>query len=267
MLLGLGASWLLARRARAALTEQTSAIGRRLGAFGELGGSTTELTLNGQRFAFSARTFELPHTELVERFVTACDDHTKPLAEALAEGLPRVRAEAPPLLRSLLAPHAFADDGTASAVCLVGLANEGVRGLAARARAFVHTRDLGALGQLRFAFVRSLAPRRAQLLLVTADRGLALDALLPRGDTDVPGGDVLPVRPDGGVRTLSAEVHGTPHGISVYRVADGPRAALRRYDGRLTALGCSRVVALTQARRRGRARSGVRPCGVDPMPT
>ena len=143
----------VSRQVSAALGEGSTEIGRQLDTFRGLGGPATAISWNGQTLALSAVVLPGSPETVLERFVGLCRASNQGVAEALASGMGGSAGTASLVQRALVLRDLH-EDGTGSAVCFAGLGAGGLAGLVQRARQFSDTRDLSALGKLRYAFVR-----------------------------------------------------------------------------------------------------------------
>jgi hypothetical protein len=100
------------------------------------------------------------------------------------------------------------------------------------AQAFVSTKDLGALGKLRYAYVKKSSDgKQNRVLTVWTEDSFNFDKLVP-ADGSEPGGADAPgiPRPPESTRMMSASIEGTPFGVYIYRTKGTPEAAAGFYD-------------------------------------
>jgi hypothetical protein len=120
---------------------------------------------------------------------------------------------------------------------------------------FARTHDLGALGALRYVYVRR-ARTGAGSTLVTAwtDDKFDLGAMLPDEASEPAGTDSPSApRPPGDThRLLSARIEGTPYGVRVYQSSASSADVYGAYDRAMGASGWKRLTAF-----------GVAPAGPD----
>lgn len=248
----LGSGLVAARQVSAELSERSMALGRRLDGFQQLSGRVTQLSWNGQALSVSTRVVEAPRERVLAHFISLCNAGTAGLTSELAESIGRGEGAASIIERALVMRDLF-DDGTGSAVCLAGLGAGGLSGLTARARRFVASWDLSALGQLRYAYLRTLGAARTQVILVSADGALRLDKLVPLDGREVEGADVVAgVKPAQATRMIAAQAHGTPHAFTAYRSRLSAEAALADYGRQLTARSYVRTHAPAEAAEQAR---------------
>jgi hypothetical protein len=100
------------------------------------------------------------------------------------------------------------------------------------AQAFVQTKDLGALGKLRYAYVkRSSNGKGHRVLTVWTEDSFNFDKLVPADGSEPGGSDPQGIpRPPEATRLLSANIESTPFGVYVYRAKQTPEAVGQFYD-------------------------------------
>lgn len=92
---------------------------------------------------------------------------------------------------------------------------------------FSKTRDLGALGVLRYTFAKTVPSGRTQIFSLSTGESFHADALAGAERGEDPQG-VPP--PPGGKRLLSARVEGTPYGVYVYSTSKSVSELSAHYD-------------------------------------
>jgi hypothetical protein len=102
---------------------------------------------------------------------------------------------------------------------------------------FVTTGDLGAFGELRYAYA-SKRGEKTLVLTVWTDSSFNLGSMTSDADHDSPGEDFpeLP-RPPNSVRVMSAHADGAPYGVNIYRTTDAPTQTLERFDHEMKEMG------------------------------
>lgn len=236
-LLGAVAALVVASRVSAELSEKSLQLGAKLDQFAALSGTVTRLTWNGQTFSVSTRLIEEPIERVLGGFVVLCSQGTPRLATELASELGPSTGIAAGMFQRLLVLRDRPSDERGTGVCLAGLGDGGLAGLAARAQAFATSWDVSDLGQLRYTFLRKTA-RGTHVILVSADGPLVLTELIPMDGRDVAGPDVVPgVRPRSSTRIIAAAAHGTPHLLNAYHVNASAQVALADYGAQLESAG------------------------------
>ena len=108
----------------------------------------------------------------------------------------------------------------------------GVTDLTRRLQEFARTKNLAALGKLRYALARRNGPRTSVLVFWTDGDARLLEMFPKSGDapgTDLPG---VP-RPEQSVRLLSAAERGSPYSITAYRSTHQSPAAMTDWYQRM----------------------------------
>src|SRR5688572_31737831 len=78
------ATWFVARRVAAELSERSRDFGGKLEQFAALRGKETRLDFNGQAFSVSTRVLDEPVERVLERIEELCSDGTSVLAQEMA---------------------------------------------------------------------------------------------------------------------------------------------------------------------------------------
>jgi hypothetical protein len=103
---------------------------------------------------------------------------------------------------------------------------------------FMSTGDLGAFGELRFAYASKAPSGNTLVLTVWTDSAFNLRDMISSDGQDCPGEDFAEVpRLPGATRVMSASAAGMPYGINVYKTADAPSRALEFFDREMKAAG------------------------------
>lgn len=237
-ILGSMAMLTLASRVSAGLSEQTLQLGKQLNKFAALSGSVTQLDWNGQRFSVSTRVLHEPVERVLGRFVVLCSRGTAQLAAELTAQLGPSDVLTAGMFQRLLVLRDRPTDQTGTGVCLAGLGEAGLDGLAERVKAFAKSWDISDLGQLRYAFIRKAGPETTHVLLVSSEGPLRLPELVPLDGRDVAGPEVVSgIRPQHSTRILAAAASGSSHVLNAYHVAADARSALADYGAQLEDVG------------------------------
>lgn len=238
MLLLLG-GLLFAQRVSAELREHGLELGRELDGFEGLSGDRTEVELNGQSMTISALVLEQPVEQVLEQFISICNRELGNVPDTLSRSLHR--GNAAPLLERLLVMRDLHDDGTGIGVCLAGLGKDGLAELFERTQRFVRTHDVGELGKLRYAHMRSVGANQTRVILVRADDSMNLDELVPAEGDDAPGEDLMDARPPDSTRVLSASTRGLPYRVNGYHSALPAMQAFTEFARSIEGRGFKRV--------------------------
>ncbi len=238
-----------ARRAQAEVGHEALAFGRELGTLTEDGAGGT-VRLNGERFHVAERAVAGSVSETLDTYERACRERPGAVAE-LFEALP---AHGSVHGQGYTLPEAFShgvvrhgSEREGVVVCLLG-DPKSRRGLAAALGAFAASQDLGALGELRYAYARRVegaGSAGTRLTLAWTDASFDLKKLTSGGEAT--GDDGRAPRPSGARRLLVAEVVGAPHVTRMYECDSPPTAVAAHYDGALMGAGFQRLTPTSQA--------------------
>lgn len=98
-------------------------------------------------------------------------------------------------------------------------------------KSFAETGELGALGNLRYVYVKESAKGKTIVLTAWTDDRFNLSDLVPDEGKEAKGSDFGEVpRPPTSNRLLSAQIEGTPFGVNVYRSKQSPSNVVGFYD-------------------------------------
>lgn len=103
---------------------------------------------------------------------------------------------------------------------------------------FTETGELGALGQLRYVYVKRTPSGKAHVLTAWTMDKFSIKEIMPEEGKDVPGSDFseVPRLPDS-QRVLATQVEGTPFGVNVYRTTMGQDQVVKFYDEQMIKRG------------------------------
>jgi hypothetical protein len=226
----------LLQRAAAGLGDQALRLGPELASWAGRFGPVTTLELNGHTMHVGSVTSEQTVAQVLTRFRALCTRESGGLAEELS-------ARARPLIQddaqlALGITREALGDGVGASGCFARGKRGGSLDLLRRIREFAASRDLSALGQLRYVYVRKTDSGGSHAVLVWNDGPLLVQRMFPALG-DAAGGDLPGVpRPGGSRRLISAQVRGKPYGLLTYELAErDPLVALERYHAQLTAAG------------------------------
>lgn len=122
------------------------------------------------------------------------------------------------------------------------------------------TGELGALGELRYAFAKRGDSGQTLILTAWTDSKFNIESLLGNGGvSDAPGEDFAEVpRYPRSVRMVSAHAEGTPYGINVYKTPDSPTKVVAFYDEEMHKRGWTAYdPQLKETEARGYLKNGV----------
>lgn len=238
VVLGVSVWWEI-RVVSAKVTERSLEMGRELSKMKDVLAGSSTLRLNGQRVSLTSVTLEESVASVLDRFTAQCARDSGGVTEEL-----RAAAEAgerlPPFVEKeglgILRAQKSEDEGTAA--CFARPGEGGLRDLVSRLVTMAETGDLGALGQLRYVFVRRRpgAPQ-THVVSVSSLGKLSLAEMIPN-DGDAPGRDLIEgARPAHGRRVLSAELEGRGYAAIVYETMEAPDVALAGFEAPMRAHG------------------------------
>jgi hypothetical protein len=105
-------------------------------------------------------------------------------------------------------------------------------------KTFAETGELGALGNLRYVYVKKSDRGKTVVLTAWTDDKFNLADLVPPEGSESPGTDFPEVpRPPTSMRLMSVQVEGTPFGVNVYRSKQGPANVVSYYDAEMAKRG------------------------------
>jgi hypothetical protein len=244
LLLGLG---LTVHTARGQMEEKALRLGGDLAQFSDLLHGTHRVRLNGETIYLASTVAEEDKHTLLDRFDEHCRQHSGGLAEEFAR-LPqaeqqRLAAKAPFSWKSRFGSIRRENDEAGMVVCFAQREGDGLSSAIARLQAVVETGDLGAFGNLRYAFVRRTKAGQSHVLLTFTEGSFNLNRVLGRGQE--PGGDDPPgaPRPPGGRRVLSVSADGAPYGVQSFHTDLSPQAVAAFYREVMPQLGWQKALA------------------------
>jgi hypothetical protein len=236
----------LSSRANAKLREQSLTLSQQLMPLADLLQDATALRLNGEIVNFSMTVVEQTSVkQVLDRVQAQCEKAPGPLAQqslALIRGLPEAipgAAAAAELLSKLVVTREESETQGA-VLCFTGDGSDAQPDFAEQLE---RTRDLGALGNLRYVMAgQGRAEQHEQhltrVISLWTEGQLRLDRLEPPPTGDAPGSDSLLIpRPPGAVRTFSAEAVGAPYSVRIYETDAKANEVLAFYDRQMSSFG------------------------------
>ena len=104
--------------------------------------------------------------------------------------------------------------------------------------AFMATGELGAFGELRYAYASKGPSGKTLVLTAWTDSKFNLRDMVPEDGEDAPGEDFAEIpRVPSSVRIMSAKAADMPYGVNVYRTTDSPTKTLEYFDGEMKKAG------------------------------
>lgn len=235
---------ILAARANAKLGEQSLSLSRELLPIADLLQDATALRLNGEVINFSMTVVENTDVrQVLDRVQAQCEKSPGPLAQqslALLKTLPKSLPGSTALseVMSKLVVTRQESDNQGAVLCFTG---DGSPADPAFAENFARTRDLGALGKLRYVMAgQGSAAQQEQhttrVISLWTEGQFRLESLAPPDSGDAPGTDsAFMPRPPHSARVFSAEAVGAPYAVRIYETGAAASEVLSFYDARMTA--------------------------------
>jgi hypothetical protein len=233
--------------ARGHIEEKAFRLGGDLGKFADLLQGTHRVRLNGETIYLASAVTEEKMHALLDRFDEHCQSHSGGLAEEFAR-LPeaeqkRLAEKAPFSWKSRFGVVRRENDEAGMVACFAQRQGDGLRTTIARLHEVLETGDLGAFGDLRYAFVRRTETGKSHVLMTFTEGAFDLNRVLGRGQEaggeDPPGAP----RPPGGRRVLSVSADGAPYGVQSFHTDLSAEAVTIFYREVMPRLGWEKAIA------------------------
>lgn len=234
--LALGAFQL--RSAHAEVKNRTVELGRQMLQLAQASQhDVNKLSMNGQPMWVGSSLSTDSVGDVLDRYEADCAKNAAQPPESwreLATKTAEQKAEKPGMASGIMR-GGDRDEGTV--VCFTK--GEGSKPTVKEAlKTFAETGELGALGNLRYVYVKKSDRGNTIVLTAWTDDKFNLADLVPPEGTEAPGSDFPEIpRPPTSMRLLSAQVEGTPFGMNVYRSKQGPANVVSFYDGEMAKRG------------------------------
>jgi hypothetical protein len=216
------------RHARGEFQSRTLEFGKQMSELAQSAhNELTTIVFNGQRVHVGSATTQSTPREVLDRYEEYCK--TNAASPSMTPNEPQDEGLQKAGFRRIDAPDG--DSEGAVVVCFVKGPNS--KGDARAAfDAFAESGDLGAFGELRYAYVKKGAHGKTLVLTAWTEGTFNLLKIAPPAPgADVPGEDLAEVpRVAGSVRMLSARAEGTAYAANVYRTGDSPEKVFAFYD-------------------------------------
>lgn len=103
---------------------------------------------------------------------------------------------------------------------------------------FMATGELGAFGELRYAYASKAPSGKTLVLTAWTDSKFNLRDMVPEDGEDAPGEDFAEIpRVPSSIRIMSAKAADMPYGVNVYRTTNSPTKTLEYFDGEMKKAG------------------------------
>jgi hypothetical protein len=238
--LGVACAALSVRAARAEVADQSLAFGRQLSAL-----TNTEvvdaqrITMNGQSMFVGSTLGKDSVPTTLDRFEEYCRRNSAQTPEEwkkLADKSPEASAEGNSFFKTGLMRSGSENEGTV--LCFVR-SSESKTTVGEAFSTFSDTGELGAIGQLRYAYAKKTKKGNTHVLTGWTTDKFNLKDMLPADDgKDVPGQDFAEIpRLKDAQRILATRVEGTPFGVNAYKTDAPPTEVAKFYDESLIKQG------------------------------
>jgi hypothetical protein len=219
------------RHARAEFNDRTLELGRQMAFLSKASRhEQTNINFNGQKIRIGNDITDASPQEVLSRYEDYCNGNSSAfLKEGDAKDGPK---DAPGAEKSGFIRVKGSDaDGDGAVICFVrGTESKPTRKEAFQA--FVDSGNLGAIGELRYAYVRKADSGKSVVLTAWTDSNFNILRIAPKtNDSDVEGQDFPEVpRPENAIRVISASAEGTPYAANVYRTTQPVEKVIGFYD-------------------------------------
>ncbi len=250
------------RHARAEYQDQTLAFGKQMLDLAKASNhEVTKIIFNGQAMHIgSSVTLDSPE-QVLERYEEYCKanrgqtgDVFSDLEKDFEKASPKQQEEAAAKLASVAAKVAPVADDTPAIAKAGFVRSEGregdgavacfVKGTKTKAttsealESFMATGELGAFGELRYAYASKARSGKTLVLTAWTDSQFNVGDLVPEEGADAPGEDFAEIpRVPGSTRVMSAKAADMPYGVNVYRTKNSPAKTLEYFDGEMKKAG------------------------------
>ncbi|MGH7284321.1 MAG: hypothetical protein ACRELY_22570 [Polyangiaceae bacterium] len=215
--------------AKADVAEEQVTLGRDLLPLADLlqGGRT--VLVNGERAHVATVTSDESLETVIDRFAQNCSDNASPLSDAWKMVPGENRNEAHDAIAAVaITRELHENEGTV--MCMVRGKNSRDSFIAS-VQEFAKTGDLGAIGQMRYAYAKRGADGKTFVMTAWTDDTFSVRALTPKNGEDAPGSDSDDVpRPANAQRLLTTGIEEMPFVARAYKTTDAPGAVLAFYD-------------------------------------
>jgi hypothetical protein len=233
------------RTARAEMGDQALVVGRQIAALTQpTSVDVTSLSMNGQSIFVGNFLSDDHVTNILDRFEAHCRSNAAQTPESWRELSKRVKDEREiqnkPLFKAGILRSGAGDlEGT---VMCFERGDESKPTMLEALKTFGETGDIGAFGQLRYAYVKRTTKGKTHVLTAWTTGHFNVHDMVPKDGADVPGSDFGEVpRPENAQRVFSARLEGTPFGNNVYTTDAAPKDVAASYDKKLTSQGWTAI--------------------------
>ncbi len=257
------------RHARAEYQDQTLQFGRQMVGLAKASNhEVTKVIFNGQPVHVGSSVTEDSAAHVLERYEEYCKSNpgqmgvdfteidksgtVKPLVKADEPAAPN--ADMPAIAKAGYVRSGTDEEG--AVICFVkGPKTKPTTGEAFQS--FMSTGDLGAFGELRYAYASKGPSGKTLVLTVWTDSAFNLRDMVPEDGQDSPGEDFPEVpRVPNSTRVMAAKADGMPYGVNVYKTADSPSKTFDFFDREMKSKGWFAYdPEMTEAEHKGQGRA------------
>lgn len=233
--IGLGVSM---HSAKADVAEEQISLGRDLVPLADLLQGERTVLVNGERAHVATTTSNDSLETVVDRFAKNCEENASPLSDAWKAVPGENQNEAHEAIASVaITRELHENEGTV--MCMARGKNSGDSFMTS-AREFVKSGNLGAIGQMRYAYAKRGADGKTFVMTAWTDDSFSVRALMPKNGEDAPGSDSENIpRPANAQRLLTTGIEKMPFVARAYKTTDAPGAVLAFYDREMATRGWS----------------------------
>lgn len=223
------------RAARAEVADQSIVVGRQmLELVGTNNGDVSHVSLNGQQMFLGTAVSREDIGTVLDRYEQHCKKNGAQSPESWQELSKNPVRENPTSAATLESFNTgvvrSGGDKEGTVICFVR-SSQSKTSVAEALKSFGETGELGALGQLRYAYAKKTESGKTHILTGWTLDKFNVSAFTPPETGDVAGSDFPEMpRPDNAQRVLSARVEGTPFGLNVYRSDVEPKKVAEQFD-------------------------------------
>jgi hypothetical protein len=215
------------KRAHADLGEGSLKLGREMASLAGTLQDSNQILLNGESVFVGTGSSSDPISTILDRFEANCGDADTVFSDIVKQVGP-VEAKKIGLNKAGTLRREAAGEGTV--MCFVR-GSESQGGLMKSLERFTETKDLGALGKVRYAYVRQGTQGSSEISMLWTNDSLRLDRIMPPSGVEGEGPDPsFAPRPTSARRMLSTRAVGTEYAAYVYEAKGTPSESLAFYE-------------------------------------
>lgn len=230
------------RAARAEVADQSLVVGRQmLELVGTKNNDVSHVSLNGQQMFLGSALAKDDVGTVLDRYEQHCKKNGAQSPESWQELSKNPVRQSETSAQTLEAFNTgvvrSGNEKEGTVICFVR-SSSSKTSVAEALKAFGQTGELGALGQLRYAYAKKTEQGNTHILTGWTLDKFNVSAFTPPETGDVAGSDFPEMpRPENAQRVLSARVEGTPFGLNVYRSDVAPAKVAEQFDEAMTKAG------------------------------